>query len=434
MKSIRNLLVSVAWIFPLSALAQPKVPAGFAAVPIAAGLNHPTALAFAPDGRLFVCEKPGRLRVMKGGAMLDAAFAAVPALLRGDDGEAGLLGVAVHPRFADSPYVYVFYTASEPYEHNRISRFKAAGDVGDKSEGEVVILDFPASGGWNHNGGAIHFGPDGKLYAAHGDAANNASSQSMSTLHGKIIRLNPVPDSAAQIPSDNPFYSTASGRNRLIWALGLRNPYTFAFQGGPAFPGGLGRMFINDVGQSTFEEINEGRAGANYGWSAIEGPFAAGSRPGQTPPILAYKRTTVGNATGAVGDCIVGGAFYNPAVPTFPAEYRGKYFFGDHPWDSWMRYIDPDNPGTTLPFATDTDLGGLVVGPDGALYYTDHEAGSVVRIQYGPSAVMPASRSARLPGPKLVFDDAFHIRVLLPSRGIRSPGRSDLRGRLVSPD
>src|SRR5205823_6118401 len=113
----------------------------------------------------------------------------------------------------------------------------------------------------NHNGGATHFGPDGKLWIAVGENANGANSQTLTNLLGKMLRIN----SDGTIPTDNPFYNTATGQNRAIWALGLRNPYTFTFQPG------TGRMHINDVGQNTWEEIDVGVAGANYGWPSTEG-------------------------------------------------------------------------------------------------------------------------------------------------------------------
>lgn len=169
-------------------------------------------------------------------------------------GERGLLGVAFDPNFASNQFIYVFYTATTPAVHNRISRFKANGDVVDTSVAEVVLLDFDnLSGATNHNGGAMHFGLDGKLYAAHGDNANGNNSQTLGNLLGKVIRMNPVPDSTAQIPADNPFFATATGKNRLIWTLGLRNPFTFNIQPG------TGLTDVNDVGEVTWEEINDAR-------------------------------------------------------------------------------------------------------------------------------------------------------------------------------
>jgi glucose/arabinose dehydrogenase len=196
-------------------------------------------------------------------------------------GERGLLGVAFDPNFASNQFIYVFYTATTPAVHNRISRFKANGDVVDTSVAEVVLLDFDnLSGATNHNGGAMHFGLDGKLYAAHGDNANGNNSQTLGNLLGKVIRMNPVPDSTAQIPADNPFFATATGKNRLIWTLGLRNPFTFNIQPG------TGLTDVNDVGEVTWEEINDARAGRNFGWPTTEGPFKCGVVPSVHQPVV----------------------------------------------------------------------------------------------------------------------------------------------------
>jgi glucose/arabinose dehydrogenase len=214
-----------------------SLPANFTEALVASGISSPTAFDFAPDGRLFVCQQNGRLRVIKNGSLLSTPFVTVSV---NSSGERGLLGVAFHPNFASTPYVYVYYTTSTSPIHNRVSRFLAAGDVASGSE--EIILDLEnLSSATNHNGGGIHFGPDGKLYVGVGENANGSNSQTLSNRLGKLLRLNPD----GSIPTDNPFYNTASGVNRSIWALGLRNPFTFAFQPG------TGRLFINDVGQNT---------------------------------------------------------------------------------------------------------------------------------------------------------------------------------------
>jgi glucose/arabinose dehydrogenase len=204
----------------------------------------------------------------------------------------------------------------------------------------------------NHNGGAIHFGSDGKLYVGVGENANSANSQSMSNLLGKMLRINPD----GTIPTDNPFYATANGVNRAIWATGLRNPFTFAFQPG------TGRLFINDVGQSTWEEIDDGIAGSNYGWPNSEGPTSA---PGETGPFYYY-----GHGTGPfLGCAIAGGAFYNPAVAPFPAGYVGSYFFADY-CGGWINRVDAPATGNAVStFASGISFPvDLQVGPDGFLY------------------------------------------------------------------
>src|SRR4051812_14474450 len=233
------------------------LPSGFSERLIASGLASPTAMQFAPDGRLFVCEQGGRLRVIKDGVLLSAPFLTVTVA---SAGERGLLGVAFDPGFATNHYVYVYYTAVGPTVHNRISRFTATGD-GAVAGSEAVIFDLDTlSTATNHNGGALAFGPDGKLYAAVGENANGQNAQSLGNVLGKMLRIN----KDGTIPTDNPFYATASGRNRAIWSLGLRNPFTFAFN-----PAGT-EVFINDVGQNTWEEINDGLPGANYGWPTTE--------------------------------------------------------------------------------------------------------------------------------------------------------------------
>jgi glucose/arabinose dehydrogenase len=240
---------------PVSGPALAVVPGNFSDVELVGGIMEPTLMAIAPDGRIFVSEQAGKLRVIKNGALLTAPFVTLNV---NRSGERGLLGIAFDPAFATNRFVYVYYTSSTG-PHNRVSRFTASGDVA--AGGETVLLDLPTLVAQNHNGGAIHFGPDGKLYIAVGDNAKGANAQSLSTPLGKLLRINPD----GTIPSDNPFVGSTTGINRSIWALGLRNPFTFAFQPG------TGRLFINDVGQSAWEEINEGVAGANYGWPTTEG-------------------------------------------------------------------------------------------------------------------------------------------------------------------
>jgi glucose/arabinose dehydrogenase len=321
-------------------------------------------MAFAPDGRLFVTLQGGQLRVIKNGALLPTPFMTLSV---NSIGERGLLGVAFDPNFATNQFVYVFYTTASSPIHNRISRFRANGDVRDTSVAEVPILDFENLSASNHNGGAIHFGPDGKLYAAHGENAVTSNAQTLSNKLGKILRMNPNP--ADLVPSDNPFVGVA-GANPLIWTLGLRNPFTFAFQPG------TGRIFINDVGGGSFEEINDGQAGRNYGWPNTEGPFNPGSFPGFTNPLYSYGHN-VGTPTGCA---IAGGAFYNPPNPTFPASYIGKYFFADL-CSGWIYYINPASPAVATQFALAiANPVDLKVGPDGSLYYLARGASMVGRI------------------------------------------------------
>ena len=259
----------------LSVAALPSwaaVPGGFSDAVWVADLGSTTAMTFMPDGRALITQQGGALRVVKNGALVSTPMVSLTVDARG---ERGLLGVAVDPQFATNGWIYLYYTTPSPAVHNRLSRFTVSGDsvVGGS---ELVLLELDnLSGATNHNGGAIHFGPDGRLYVAVGDNANSANAQTLGNLLGKILRLN----KDGTIPGDNPFSGSASGANRAIWALGLRNPFTFVFQPG------TGRMHINDVGQSAWEEIDVGVAGANYGWPATEG---ATTNPAYRSPLYAY--------------------------------------------------------------------------------------------------------------------------------------------------
>lgn len=364
-----------------SPVAAATLPTGFTETLVASGLSAPTAMAFAPDGRLFVCQQGGQLRVIKNGVLLGPPFVTVTTTA---NGERGLLGIAFDPNFAVNQFVYVYYTAATPAIHNRVSRFTASGDVA--AGGETIIFDLNnLTGATNHNGGAIHFGPDGKLYIDVGENANPANSQSIGNLLGKVLRIN----SDGTIPSDNPttfpgIAGSPTGNNRAIWAVGLRNPYTFTFQPG------TGRMFINDVGQSTWEEINDGIAGSNYGWSICEG-FCAPANANFRDPLFEY-----GHGSSATTGCaITGGAFYNPTTATFPSDYVGKYFFAEF-CTGWIRRFDPGT-GTSVAFASGISSPvDLIVTNDGSLYYLANGSGSVFRVQFSNPTASNGIVSGRL--------------------------------------
>lgn len=358
------LLLIVVFLASPSSLKAATLPANFTETPIP-GLSSPTAMAIAPDGRIFVCQQGGALRVIKNGALLPTPFMTLSV---DSAGERGLLGIAFDPGFASNNFLYVYYTVPTDPRHNRVSRFTANGDVVVPGS-ETILLELnPLTGATNHNGGAIHFGPDGKLYIATGENATTSNSQTLANMLGKILRIN----SDGSIPTDNPFFNQASGNNRSIWALGLRNPFTFAFQPG------TGRMFINDVGQNTWEEINDGIAGSNYGWPATEGPT---SNINFRSPLFAYTHG-FGPTTGFA---ITGGAFYNPAAAQFPANFVGKYFFADL-GSNWIRVFDPATGTASAPFASGIPQPvDIDVAADGSLYYLAYTSGTVSRVQFiGP--------------------------------------------------
>ncbi|MBC8136532.1 MAG: PQQ-dependent sugar dehydrogenase, partial [Fibrella sp.] len=351
-KSAVGLIVFGGAIATPPANARPTLP-GFEMTTYASGISSATAMAFAPDGRLFVAEQGGSLRVVKNGVTQATPFATLPV---DPSGERGLLGVAFDPDFANNNFVYVYHTtafAGAP-RFNRVTRFTASGDVAVAgSEFTVVNLD-PLSGATNHNGGAIHFGTDGKLYVAVGDNANRANAQTLNNRHGKILRIN----ADGSIPEDNPFFNIATGDNRSIYALGLRNPFTFGVQPG------TGLTYVNDVGENTWEEINVLGAGSNFGWGsnggANEGPFDPLTFPTFTAPLTAYLH---GGGTER-GFSIAGGAFYDPAVNSFGASYLGDYFYADFV-NGWIRSVDAGTSTTSLFASGLGNITDLQVGSDG---------------------------------------------------------------------
>jgi len=386
-----SLLVS-----PYIAMPSAQIATGFQEALVAGGFDTPTAMEFAPDGRLFVAEKSGKLRVIQSGRLLPTPFFTATVA---DQGEQGLLGIAFDPNFAINQYVYVYYTATSPSIHNRVSRLTADGNVAAPGS-EVRLLDLPAFGtSIAHQGGAIHFGLDGKLYVAVGDHQGPENAQPLDNPFGKILRIN----SDGTIPTDNPFYSQTTGINRAIYAYGFRNPFTFAVD--PA----TGRIFVNDVGNAEWEEVNQLVAGGNFGWPICEGPQGAGlgscGSPSFIYPLHAY------NHSGGEG-AVTGGAFYRGN--RFPGQYAGAYFFSDYT-GGWIRFLDSNNQlqGVNNP-ATSFRSGkwpvDLKVGPDGALYYLSIGAGAVYKIVYDsgnlpPTAVINATPASG-PAPLTVTFDA----------------------------
>jgi glucose/arabinose dehydrogenase len=321
------------------------------------GLTNATAFAQAPDGRLFIAEQGGTLRVVKNGALLATPFVS---LAVDSAGERGLIGVALHPDFANNGFVYVYSTRSTAgVSHNRISRLTASGDTAVAGS-ELALVDLPnLSGATNHNGGGMHFGSDGKLYVGVGDNANGAQAQNLALPFGKLLRFN----DDGSIPADNPFFATQSGLGRAVWAYGLRNPFTFAVQPG------TGRIYINDVGEVTWEEIDLGSAGANYGWPGSEGPDNVTGAI--VAPLFTYKHSDavpLGSGPGGFfkGAAIAGGAFY-PAAGPFPAGYRDQYYFADFV-NRYVGRIDAANGNAVYAFASLTGSPvDLRVAGDGAL-------------------------------------------------------------------
>ena len=281
-------------------------------------LEEPVALAVRPDDPAFyVAEKDGQVVAIRDGDVDPTPVLDVSSQVS-LGGEQGLLGLVFSP---DGKSLYVNYTDVDG--DTRVVAYAMAGDRADpSSRREVLFVDQPYS---NHNGGNLVFGPDGYLYIGLGDGGSGGdphdNAQSLGTLLGKMLRIDPRPADGApyRIPADNPFVTTP-GALPEIWAYGLRNPWRYSFDRS------TGDLWIGDVGQSAWEEVDRQPAssggGENYGWNVREGshPYAAGgSLPGAVDPVFDYSHSD--------GGCVVtGGYVYRGAV--IP-DLVGTYVFAD---------------------------------------------------------------------------------------------------------
>lgn len=325
-------------MFTASISSAQQLPPGFTATTLAAtpdGIAYATSMCIAPDGRVFIGLQSGEIKIWKDGVgVLPAPFHTFAVE---NTAEAGLIGMTLDPDFAHNGFIYVQYNAptTSPHRVSRITTSTSNPDVAEP-DSEFVLLEIQHSFSAAHNAGGIRFGPDGKLYVAIGDKGTQ-SSQSLNTLLGKILRLNPD----GTIPDDNPtsfngVEGSTTGIHRAIWAIGLRNPFRFAFH--PE----NGRMFINDVGTSIWEEINEGAPGRNYGYPATEGNFDPANFPGFTRPLATFMQSSAQFQ----GSAILAGVFYNPSVCSFPSEYFGCYFYSTYVHGTYR--LNPDSGATQL--------------------------------------------------------------------------------------
>ncbi len=336
---------------------------------IASGLSSPIDLtAPAGDDRVFIAEQVGRIRIVDDGELVDEPFIDIAERVVGG-GERGLLGLAFPPDYATSGMFYVNYTGAQGA--SRVSRFRVSADpdrADPESEQVLLTVEQPFS---NHNGGQIAFGPDGMLYVAMGDGGSGGdplgSGQDANSLLGALLRLDVSGDGGYRIPPDNPYVGTPNRRGEL-WAIGLRNPWRFSFD----FPSG--QIFIGDVGQNRFEEINAApasAAGNNYGWNEMEGMecFQSGcSTSAFTLPVYVYGRGD--------GCSVTGGVVYRGSdVPAL----QGAYLFADY-CQGWIRSfalvdgrptdLQQLNVSASSPSAFGVDSSGevYVLSLDGSVY------------------------------------------------------------------
>lgn len=404
------ILVLVACVMFLVVDAKPAaaatLPAGFEDQ-LVTSVSAPTAAAFTPDGRALVTSQPGRLYVHTGTNPSTVALDISARTCSGQT-EDGLLGVDVDPDFATNNFIYVYNTINKSGNcFNRVSRFTLPVNNTIDVSSELVLIDNIPSPSCCHNGGDVQFGKDGNLYVSVGDGAiqSGTLAQNPGSLLGKILRIDPSA-TGSDIPAGNPYTGAGSQRCNAaggaaagrqcqeVFALGLRNPFRMAFD-----PNATGtRFFINDVGQNTWEEVDEGVAGANYGWPSREGPCAQGSvtncgAAGFTPPVHSYPHSSGCRS-------ITGGAFVPDGLWT---GYDGAYLYADFVCGGIFSLAPKSGGGfTETVFAGCLDKFGpssMVFGPSGAsraLYYTTYANGGQLRRieQTGATGTQPACSQA----------------------------------------
>lgn len=408
-----------------AAVSAATYPTGFTESVVYSGLQSPAGMDFTADGRLFVGEQKGKVYLVRNDSLKTPPILNIQHKVDYNT-ERGFQAVIVDPDFAVNGYIYVYYTARYPTSHNRVSRFTFANNAIDTAE--TILFELPTlpSRGANftnqnvgpgttnlavwHMGGGLVFGNDGKLYIGVGDHEVIANGQDMNTLFGKMLRIN----ANGSIPADNPYYGTATGDLRAIWASGVRSPFTLALHR-PS-----GRIFINDVGDGTAEEVDTLSRGGNYGWGTCEGNNNRGSNAActfaHTRPIYAYRHGTGATTT---GQSVIGGGF----ATNFRAQDSGRYFFGDfnntpnpNATSGWIRSINPVTGRDSALFATGiSNMTGLRFHPiTGAMYIiargyntgiidtvgTTGKIGSLLKVAYdgGGTAVRAPQAPRARPG------------------------------------
>jgi glucose/arabinose dehydrogenase len=321
-------------------------PVTVKALQIADNLEAPTAMAFPGNGTVWITEQTGKIRVIKNGKMSDVPLMDMHGKLSrintGYD-ERGLIGITLDPKFSTNKKFYIYYSAppTGKYDHTGVlAQYKLSenSDQVDPNSGRIILTVEAPQG--NHNGGCIQFGPDGYLYLGLGDGGGQGdkhgdfgNGQNLNTWLGKILRIDVNTDSGYIVPKDNPFVGRADVKPE-IWAYGFRNPWRFSFDKATK------QLFVGDVGQDTWEEVDIVNKGENYGWRIAEGnhcynPAVNCDIKGITMPIFDYNHRE--------GICIIGGFVYNgKQLPDLKSKYifadwTGPIFYLQKTGDKWLR-------------------------------------------------------------------------------------------------
>jgi glucose/arabinose dehydrogenase len=355
---------------------------------VVSGMNDPVFITHAGDGsgRIFVVERTGYIRIIENGVLLSTPFLDIDNLVKSSSGEQGALGLAFHPSYETNGYFYVTYTANRSGDSSgsRLILQRFSVSAGDPDEADplsgLVIMEIQHPSYSNHNGGGLAFGNDGYLYWSTGDGGGggdpDGNGQDLTSLLGKILRIDINSGSPYSVPSSNPFFSSGSGIETEIWAYGLRNPWRFSFDRLTH------DLYIGDVGQSQREEIDfqaaSSTGGENYGWKVMEGslcyePSSGCDQSGKVLPVAEYNHS--------VGCSITGGNVYRGL--NFPS-LRGYYFYADYCTGRFFALRNDISLGWQAVQLADTSFNVSTFGEDeqGELYLTDYGSGTIYNVQY----------------------------------------------------
>ncbi len=365
------------WVQPGTADTERQFP-GIALEEWVTAPHEITYLTHAGDDRLFLVEKRGTVLIIENGELLATPFLDIVSLVHSGGSEQGLLSIAFDPDYAATGEFYVYYTDRAGDGDNVVARYQVTDDpnAADHQSGEILLtIDDPAR---NHNGGQLQFGKDGYLYIGTGDGGSAGdpwdNAENPASLLGKMLRIDVREQEMYAIPADNPFAENSAFRPE-IWAYGLRNPWRFSFDRV------TGDLYIGDVGQNQFEEINfqfaDSPGGENYGWNMSEG-FSCYETPNcdlsaVTLPSFVYPHSQ--------GCSVTGGYVYRGAA--FPA-MQGVYFFADYcngvVWG--MQGAETGTPTVEMLLNTGVNIASFGEDMQGELYILDL-SGIVYRLVEG---------------------------------------------------
>ena len=400
-----------------------------ALVEFATGLSQPVSMTNAGDDRLFVVEKAGRIRIVRAnGTVEPTPYLDIAGHVDSSGGEMGLLGLAFHPDYASNGYFYVNYTTSSGgTRRTHISRFSVStnADQADPgSENVLLTVDQPAA---NHNAGDIHFGPDGLLYIPLGDGGNSSTAQNMGLLLGKVSRIDVDMASGSvadcygvgsgdyTVPSTNSFVDGVGGSCDEIWAVGFRNPWRSSFDRA------TGDLYVGDVGQGQWEEIDVHPAGSpggqNYGWPCYEGDHVyntTGCAPisNYTFPIFEYSHS---DGCAVIGGYVYRGTDYPPMV--------GRYLLADYcSGNSWdLAHVDGGWQATQHPSLGASGTAAFGEDVNGELYVANLGQGVLYQVQE-TSAVPYLSIDKQAPGSVAVGEPITYTLTIANDGNVAASG------------